>query len=125
MRAFLLPLLAVALCLHTAHSLKCYTCEKQHNNGQCLVETPCLPSQRACWTLVSTTTKVFTTETTIWKRCSSLCATGVTSYNGVRTVASCCYEDLCNVSGATSARISSLALAVSAGFIVSLLRAGL
>ncbi|XP_030075609.1 lymphocyte antigen 6E [Microcaecilia unicolor] len=121
MRTFLLPLLAAALCLHTAHALKCYTCVGAEKNSDCLKESTCTVLDKYCMTMVGTASG----KTTIIKQCLPLCEPGKGESHGLSGTMSCCQSDLCNVSGAMSVRISFLTLVFSVGFVGTLLRGGL
>ncbi|XP_029448012.1 lymphocyte antigen 6E-like isoform X2 [Rhinatrema bivittatum] len=122
MRTVLLALLAAALCLHAAHSLKCYTCVTVEKNSECTTQTECPPiSNKQCMTFVASASG----KTSITKQCAPTCSPGKGDIGGVKGEISCCSTDLCNESGATSVKLSNLALLVPAGLVLSLLRAGL
>ncbi|XP_029448015.1 lymphocyte antigen 6E-like isoform X2 [Rhinatrema bivittatum] len=118
MKSVLFPLLAAALCLHAAHSLICYTCLKAEKNSDCLSKTECTSDENYCETTVGSAFG----KNVIIKQCAPVCASGEGEFQGMKVSISCCQADLCNYSGATSVKISFLALLVPAGFVLSLLR---
>ncbi|XP_029448020.1 lymphocyte antigen 6E-like [Rhinatrema bivittatum] len=121
MRTVLLSLLAAALCLHAVHSLQCYTCIAAEKNSDCLTKTECESNENYCMTVVASVSG----STGIVKQCVRDCTPAESSQGNTKASVSCCREDLCNKSGAASAKLSSLALLVPAGLVLSLLRAGL
>ncbi|XP_029448013.1 lymphocyte antigen 6E-like [Rhinatrema bivittatum] len=140
MRTVLLSLLAASLCLHAAHSLKCYTCVGQQSNSDCLTEAVCSSSDVYCLTAV-VPPPGFNNTSGITKQCAPSCSTMDTEFNGAKASVSCCQADLCNHRGgtngtmsggtngtmtegtneATNLHISSLALVISVGFLGTLL----
>ncbi|XP_029448022.1 lymphocyte antigen 6E-like isoform X2 [Rhinatrema bivittatum] len=122
MRTVLRALLAAALCLHAVYSLKCYTCTAQNSNSNCLVETDCSNDTTSCLTIVGHLTTGSTNDTAITKQCATQCTKGPSTIGDVSgNVTTCCTTDRCNYSGATSVKISFLALLLPAGFILCLL----
>ncbi|XP_030046086.1 LOW QUALITY PROTEIN: uncharacterized protein LOC115460469 [Microcaecilia unicolor] len=55
MKTFLFFLLVIVLCLHTADSLKCYTCKDivEQNNSNCLIEKTCSSLDKYCLTAIA------------------------------------------------------------------------
>nr|XP_033789700.1 lymphocyte antigen 6E-like [Geotrypetes seraphini] len=119
MKTFLLSLLAAALCLHLADSLKCHTCEVASKSSDCTKEKTCSSREMFCKKIVASASG----ETIVSKDCTSDCSEGKAQIAGVQASVYCCQSDLCN--GAMSVKISFLALVISVGFVGSLLRAGL
>nr|XP_033789669.1 prostate stem cell antigen-like [Geotrypetes seraphini] len=136
MKTFLLSLLAAALCLHPADSLKCYTCESaiELKNSKCLIETNCTSEAMYCMT----THAIAHEETAINKRCAAECTSRTVVAEELTVSDSCCQTDLCNfngdekeagerkrkeveVSAAVSVRIGVLTLVIAVGFFGSLL----
>ncbi|XP_069477848.1 lymphocyte antigen 6E-like [Ambystoma mexicanum] len=122
MKLFLSVLVAAVLCVEQACSLTCYTCTSQSSNSQCMTSSNCTsPENVYCETDVFN----YLVGLSITKKCSASCAASSVTIAGVGITTTCCSTDLCNVSGATSVRISYLALAVTAGFICLLQRSRL
>nr|XP_033790466.1 prostate stem cell antigen-like [Geotrypetes seraphini] len=127
MKTFLLSLLAAALCLHPARSLKCYSCAVAEKNSDCVEMKKCSPEQKYCKTGVH----AFSSLVAIIKECTDECFPFNSEYGESRSSVYCCQTDLCNysekgpsedkTSAAVSLRISYLALAVSVGFVGFLL----
>ncbi|XP_029448024.1 lymphocyte antigen 6E-like isoform X2 [Rhinatrema bivittatum] len=114
---------SAALC--KAQALKCHTCNLADSNSKCMTETTCPSADTHCLTAVGTASVGSITATVITKECAAACTAGAHTYGGITGTVSCCESDLCNVSGATGVKLSSLALLVPAGFVLSLLRAAL
>ncbi|XP_030046089.1 lymphocyte antigen 6E [Microcaecilia unicolor] len=121
MRTVLLSLLAAALCLHTAHSLQCYTCFEIEEKSICSTITHCSSDGQYCLTNVTSVSG----KTVITKQCVTVCTPVETENKGTKISNSSFQTDLCNYNGAKSVRISYLTLLISVGFVSSLLRAGL
>ncbi|XP_030075646.1 lymphocyte antigen 6E [Microcaecilia unicolor] len=119
MRPFLLFLLVIALCLHNAVSLKCYTCPVTKKSSDCATESTCSVADKYCMKIIASASG----ETAVSKACTPDCTEGKQTISGATASVYCCQSDLCN--GATSVKISYLALVISLGFLGSLLRAGL
>ncbi|XP_030046087.1 lymphocyte antigen 6E-like [Microcaecilia unicolor] len=122
MKTFLLSLLALALCLHTAHSLKCYSCTVE-KNSDCKDYQECSPSEKYCQTGIYE----YDSNIAIIKTCTDTCFPFSSQAGSARASVSCCQTDLCDHSrgrSAASVRISNLALVISVGFVGSLLGAG-
>nr|XP_033789863.1 lymphocyte antigen 6E-like [Geotrypetes seraphini] len=115
MKAFLISLVVVALCLLTVHSLKCYTCKGETSNSKCQTATAeCVGADDVCQTKLTYSEAGLTG---VEKTCGACAAPDKDIF------ISCCKTDLCNKNGATSVKISYLALVVSVGFIGTMLRA--
>ncbi|XP_029442404.1 lymphocyte antigen 6E-like isoform X2 [Rhinatrema bivittatum] len=106
-------------------SLTCYTCLNESSNSKCLTPTNCSDSDTYCRTSVQRAGFGALSYVSITKACASFCTESNVNSAFVGYSVSCCRADLCNVSGATSEKTSFLVLLASAGFIVTLLRAGL
>ncbi|XP_078542781.1 lymphocyte antigen 6E-like [Lissotriton helveticus] len=118
MKVLLISLLAAALCAGIVHSLQCYTCDGQNSNSNCMTTTTCSSNANAC----QTTIWKYVVGTSITKSCSSSCTASNTTVAGIGTTTSCCSDSLCNISGATSVKMSYLLLAACMGFLGLLLR---
>ncbi|XP_029442403.1 lymphocyte antigen 6E-like isoform X1 [Rhinatrema bivittatum] len=125
MKALLTSLVIAALCLRAVCSLTCYTCLNESSNSKCLTPTNCSDSDTYCRTSVQRAGFGALSYVSITKACASFCTESNVNSAFVGYSVSCCRADLCNVSGATSEKTSFLVLLASAGFIVTLLRAGL
>ncbi|XP_030046085.1 lymphocyte antigen 6E [Microcaecilia unicolor] len=124
MKAFLISLVMAAVSLQTVHSLRCYTCKSETSNSKCQTPENCTDSTY-CMTSVIYGGVGSLSVGVISKDCAKSCTpSNVNAYVGGSST-SCCKTDLCNISGATSVKISYLALVASVGFICSLLLAGL
>ncbi|XP_069478462.1 prostate stem cell antigen-like [Ambystoma mexicanum] len=120
MKVLLCALLASALLLGIAHSLKCYTCEATTNLANCRTTTTnCSSASAYCMTVQATSVGV----TAVAKNCKVACKESTGTVSGVPTSIHCCSTDLCN--GGTSARVSYTMLTLAAGACALLLRAGL
>uniref|UniRef100_A0A8C8RFX3 UPAR/Ly6 domain-containing protein n=1 Tax=Pelusios castaneus TaxID=367368 RepID=A0A8C8RFX3_9SAUR len=124
MRTCLTLLLAAVLCTEQARSLKCYTCTEQASNAQCLIPTDC--ADKYCLTTYASGGIGTKGGQRITKKCSPVCPT--TNLNmGVAAISTtCCEHSLCNISGASSVKTSSVVMAT--GILASLtyiLRIGL
>ncbi|XP_077346652.1 lymphocyte antigen 6E-like [Lithobates pipiens] len=117
MAAYTSVLLLVALCIASAVSLKCYTCESQASNANCTTVTTCPASQSFCLTTVAG----FAGYNVITKNCNATCqAVDFSFFISGKT--SCCSTDLCNASGASSIQSKYIVLAVALGFLGALMR---
>ncbi|XP_069477849.1 lymphocyte antigen 6E-like [Ambystoma mexicanum] len=121
MKAFLISLLALVLCVERAHSLRCYTCISETSNSQCMTATNCTSGETNCKTDVIN----YAVGMSITKSCASTCTETDVSVAGVGYKTACCSTDLCNTSGATGVKISYVVLAATVGFIGLLQRGGL
>nr|XP_033785285.1 lymphocyte antigen 6E-like [Geotrypetes seraphini] len=91
MRILLVSLLAAAVCLHLADSLRCYTCFAATSHKGCLSETTCSPNDKYCMTFSNSTSGL----TLINKRCAPTCKSTKSSFSSSVSM-SCCKDDLCN-----------------------------
>nr|XP_033790564.1 lymphocyte antigen 6E-like [Geotrypetes seraphini] len=124
MKAFLISLVVVALCLPTVHSLlQCYTCKSETSNSKCQTPASCGEGETFCKTSVTYGGIGSLRVSFINKNCADSCSPSDVNVYAGGAYTSCCQTDLCNVNGATSVKISYLALVVSVGFIGTLLRA--
>ncbi|XP_073488742.1 lymphocyte antigen 6E-like [Aquarana catesbeiana] len=117
MAAYTSVLLLVALCIASAVSLKCYTCESEPKNANCTTIATCSANQSFCLTTVAG----FGGYNVITKTCNATCQAVSFSFI-VNAKTSCCSTDLCNVSGASSIKSKYTVLAVALGFLGALLR---
>ncbi|XP_029448009.1 lymphocyte antigen 6E-like [Rhinatrema bivittatum] len=124
MSGFLLSLLAAALCVQTVEPLTCFQCNKQTNNLYCANMIECSNSDDQCFTTVETEGLGAHTSY-ISKGCSQNCFATNINVGIVATATKCCNSFLCNISGATSVKVSYTVLALSAALLGVLVRAGL
>ncbi|KAG8431601.1 hypothetical protein GDO86_018003 [Hymenochirus boettgeri] len=117
MAALNLVLMVTAFCIGTVYSLQCYTCSSQTLNTNCMNQTNCSSTANYCQTNVSSLYSV----SVIDKSCAATCSPTSFSLTFISYSVSCCSNNLCNVSGSTSIKYSSILLALSLGFIVWLL----
>ncbi|XP_072269302.1 ly6/PLAUR domain-containing protein 2-like [Pyxicephalus adspersus] len=116
MAAYTSVLVLLALCMASAYSLKCYTCEIGTQND-CMKTAICSANQTFCRVVVTNVGDF----SYIKKDCVSECKNRIFSFF-FRGEASCCTTDLCNVSGATSMQATYTILAVALGFLGALLK---
>ncbi|XP_030075591.1 lymphocyte antigen 6E-like [Microcaecilia unicolor] len=124
MMSFLTCLLAAALSVQTAHSLVCFQCEAQTSNWNCLKPVTCPNSDDQCMTAVQFG-GIGSTTAYISKGCSPICIATNLNLGVIGSATNCCNSFLCNISSATSVKVSYMAMAVSAAFLCILLRARL
>ncbi|KAM7317163.1 prostate stem cell antigen [Alexandromys fortis] len=97
MKALLFVLLATYLALQPGAALQCYSCTAQVSNTDCLNVQNCSQSENSCWT---SRVRAIGLVTVISKGCSSNCVDDTENYYVGKKNITCCYSDLCNVSGA-------------------------
>lgn len=97
MKAVLFLLLATYLALHPGAALQCYSCTAQVSNKDCLNVQNCSLDQNSCFT---SRIRAIGLVTVISKGCSSKCEDDAENYYLGKKNITCCYSDLCNVSGA-------------------------
>ncbi|XP_053251138.1 lymphocyte antigen 6E-like [Podarcis raffonei] len=119
MKASFAALLAVLLCVERVASLTCFHCENEENNWNCLKPKTCSDSDKYC------VTKYFgggvgdNKKQSISKYCSPMCPQGGIDLGVMAFSIKCCESELCNLSGASGVKSSSLILV--AGTLASLL----
>ncbi|XP_078542782.1 lymphocyte antigen 6E-like [Lissotriton helveticus] len=118
MKVLLVSLLAAALCAGIVHSLQCYTCTGASKNSDCQTVSNCTSTDTSCQTAVIK----YLVAISITKSCSSSCTASDVSVLGVGYTTTCCKDSLCNISGATSMKMSYLLLSACLGFLGLLLR---
>ncbi|XP_053875316.1 lymphocyte antigen 6E-like [Malaclemys terrapin pileata] len=125
MKAFLLTLLVAVLCVEQAHSLVCFTCKDASSNWECLGSTICPSDENYCVTTYLGAGIGGHSKQSISKGCASICPSGGINIGIAAASVSCCSSFLCNISGATSVKVSYsvLAMAILASFVY--IRAGL
>ncbi|XP_048848976.1 lymphocyte antigen 6B-like isoform X2 [Brienomyrus brachyistius] len=108
-------LILLLLCwLSSADGLNCYVCSSTTTNSQCNQNTAsCQAPLDTCMNTVVTAGNVMA----IVKQCSSanICSAAASvssATNSGTTTITCCNSDLCNYSGATTASLHSLLLAL-------------
>ncbi|XP_065442413.1 lymphocyte antigen 6E-like [Chrysemys picta bellii] len=125
MKAFLLTLLVAVLCVEQAHSLLCFTCKDASSNWGCLAPTICQSGENYCVTTYLGAGIGGHSGQSISKGCASICPSVGINIGILATSVSCCSSSLCNISGASSVKVSYsvLAMAILASFVY--IRAGL
>ncbi|XP_039383350.1 lymphocyte antigen 6E-like [Mauremys reevesii] len=125
MKAFLLTLLVAVLCVEQAHSLVCFTCNEASSNWACLLPATCPSDANYCVTTYLGAGIGGHSGQSISKGCSSICPSVGINIGILAASVSCCSSFLCNISGATSVKVSYsvLAMAILASFVC--IRAGL
>ncbi|XP_065442410.1 lymphocyte antigen 6E-like isoform X1 [Chrysemys picta bellii] len=125
MKAFLLTLLVAVLCVEQAHSLLCFTCKDASSNWECLGSTTCQSDENYCVTTYVGAGIGGHSGQSISKGCASVCPNSGINIGIAAASVSCCSSSLCNISGATSVKVSYsvLAMAILASFVY--IRAGL
>ncbi|XP_044151285.1 lymphocyte antigen 6E-like [Bufo gargarizans] len=122
MAAYTSLLLVIALCAATVYSLRCYTCELESSNFNCLTETTCPSNATSCLTTVASASAGGVSATSIIKRCADSCTPLTATIAGVTATATCCSTDLCNYSGSTSIKSSYAAIILALGSILTILK---
>ncbi|XP_040208077.1 lymphocyte antigen 6E-like [Rana temporaria] len=114
-------LLVIALCVGSALSLKCYTCNAQSTNTNCMTATNCSATDTNCMTSVFAGGIGSLSGASITKTCTAVCTE--TGFNAVvvSTKVTCCTTDLCNTSGASSIKFTYTILVVALGFLGALM----
>nr|XP_033791033.1 lymphocyte antigen 6E-like [Geotrypetes seraphini] len=125
MKPFLACLLAAALCVQTVRSLTCFVCDNKPTNWKCLSPKKCGAFSSFCMTSTTSGGTGSYKTFSISKSCVPICIPVNLNAGVAGTSVTCCKKDLCNYSSATSVKISSLALVVSASFLVLLSWTGL
>ncbi|KAJ1195820.1 hypothetical protein NDU88_005088 [Pleurodeles waltl] len=119
MKGLLGGLLALALLVGAAHSLKCYTCDAELTTAACNTPTTCPAGSQYCMKVVASVTGV----SAVSKSCAPDCTEGSVSAQGSSGSVFCCKSDLCN--GASSARMSYTLLSLAAGISALLVKGAL
>ncbi|XP_069815883.1 lymphocyte antigen 6E-like [Dendropsophus ebraccatus] len=118
MAAYTSLLLVIAVCATAAFSLRCYTCETQTSNSNCLTATTCTSTAAYCMTSVISDSKI----TYVTKRCQDVCQSLTGTVNGVTSSTTCCSSDLCNTSGGISIKSSYTAIILALGSVLIILK---
>ncbi|CAM5107646.1 unnamed protein product [Natator depressus] len=123
MKAFLVALLAAALCAEQGHSFMCYTCQGETSNKYCMKISMCAKEDKYCVTIKDVIDTGYKSKYRISKMCSPECP----KLQG-KTAAKvfCCDKLLCNVNGTSSIETSYLmiSMGILANFIY-IFRSGL
>uniref|UniRef100_A0A8C8RHX5 UPAR/Ly6 domain-containing protein n=1 Tax=Pelusios castaneus TaxID=367368 RepID=A0A8C8RHX5_9SAUR len=104
-------------------SLRCFTCNDEPSNWNCIKITECAEGEKYCLTSY---TKTGLADYRITKKCSTECPKMNWNVGIAATSTSCCQHSLCNISGASSVKTSYTVMAM--GILASLiyvLRSGL
>ena len=126
MKASLLVVLVIALCTESAFSLRCFSCKDAPSNIHCFSTTTCADHEKYCLTTYSTKGLGDDRQQSITKKCAAFCPSIDLNIGIAGLATSCCQTSLCNISGASSVKISYTVIAV--GVLASLaciLRLGL
>ncbi|XP_069815704.1 ly6/PLAUR domain-containing protein 2-like [Dendropsophus ebraccatus] len=121
MAAYTSLLLVIALCAAKAYSLRCYTCELQSSNANCMTVTTCSNTATSCQTTVATAGGI----SSIIKRCVDSCTPLSTSISGVSATNTCCNTDLCNTSGGATITSSYTAIILALGAVLTVLKSSM
>nr|XP_015212892.1 PREDICTED: prostate stem cell antigen-like [Lepisosteus oculatus] len=115
MKIILVPLLVVCLDVTSVVALDCYVCPSTSTNEDCNKNTQsCQAPLDTCMTTVVTSgnikaiVKACMSKTT----CSAAASGSSVDSSGNRNQVTCCQTNLCNANGSTTARLSSLLLAL-------------
>ncbi|XP_069815705.1 lymphocyte antigen 6H, partial [Dendropsophus ebraccatus] len=121
MAAYTSLLLGITLCAATAYSLRCYTCDTELTNTNCLTATNCTSNTTSCQTDLLIIRAGSASVTSITKACAASCS--ATSYSlGTNTLStSCCNTDLCNTSGGAAITSSYTAIILALGSVLTVL----
>ncbi|KAG6921923.1 lymphocyte antigen 6E-like, partial [Chelydra serpentina] len=108
-----------------AHSLVCFTCQDASSNWDCLSSTTCQSDENYCVTTYLGGGIGGHSGQSISKGCAAVCPSVGINIGILAASVSCCSSFLCNISGASSVKVSYsvLAMAILASFIY--IRAGL
>ncbi|XP_065607820.1 lymphocyte antigen 6E-like [Cyrtonyx montezumae] len=112
MKASLLVVLVIALCMESAFSLRCFSCKDATSNVQCLGTTSCADHEKYCLTTYSTKGLGDDRQQSITKKCAAFCPTIDLNIGIAGVATSCCQTSLCNISGASSVKTSYTMIAV-------------
>ncbi|XP_043394926.1 lymphocyte antigen 6E isoform X3 [Chelonia mydas] len=107
------------------HSLVCFTCNEKSSNWACLAPAICPSDANYCVTTYLGAGIGGYSSQSISKGCASICPSGGINIGILAASVSCCSSFLCNISGASSVKVSYsvLAMAILASFVY--IRAGL
>ncbi|XP_075776124.1 lymphocyte antigen 6E-like isoform X2 [Pelodiscus sinensis] len=125
MKAFLLALLAAALCAERAHSLFCFSCDDSASNWGCLRPVMCPSEANYCVTTYVGAGIGGYSRQSISKGCAPVCPSAGINLGVLAASISCCSSFLCNISGASSVKVSYTVLATALLALFVSLRAGL
>ncbi|XP_056378890.1 lymphocyte antigen 6E-like [Hyla sarda] len=125
MAAYTRILLGVILCATTVYSLKCYTCNLEFNNANCLTATNCSSNATSCQTELISVKGGSLTLTSITKTCAESCSASSTNFGPSTFTTSCCNTDLCNTSGGASITSSYTAIILALGSVLTILRSSM
>nr|DBA23897.1 TPA: hypothetical protein GDO54_011612 [Pyxicephalus adspersus] len=118
MAAYTSVLVLLALCVASAHALKCYTCDNEDNENKCKKTATCPADQTFCRAVVIEIGNF----SYITKDCASMCKNSLIDGDAEASgLTFCCTTDLCNVSGAPSMQAMYTILAVALFFLGALL----
>ncbi|XP_074841698.1 lymphocyte antigen 6E-like [Carettochelys insculpta] len=113
MKAVLLALLAAALCGGPAYALWCFACSDSSSNWGCLRPTVCPDDANYCVTTYLGAGIGARSGQSISKGCASVCPNAGINLGILAASVSCCNSFLCNISGASSVKVSYSVLAMA------------
>ncbi|XP_056374651.1 ly6/PLAUR domain-containing protein 2-like [Hyla sarda] len=102
----------------SVYSLKCYTCDAQFTNANCLTATNCSSNATSCLTSVASGGGY----TAIVKTCEASCTPLTTTIAGISATVTCCSTDLCNYSAGASITSSYAAIILALGSVLTILK---
>ncbi|XP_028594379.2 lymphocyte antigen 6E-like [Podarcis muralis] len=96
--SYLLSLLgAVIVCTQIAHSIICFTCERQPSNWKCLQMTICPDNENACLTMRDVDETGDSAKVLITKKCGQACPTESNNSSSAPKSVFCCKHNWCNL----------------------------
>uniref|UniRef100_A0A8C8RGV6 UPAR/Ly6 domain-containing protein n=1 Tax=Pelusios castaneus TaxID=367368 RepID=A0A8C8RGV6_9SAUR len=113
MKTFLLASLVALLCLQPAQSLMCFTCNDASSNWACMTPATCPDDANYCVTTYFGASLGQSSGQSISKGCSSVCPSAGINIGIAAASVSCCSSSLCNISGASSVRVSYSVMAIA------------
>uniref|UniRef100_K7FHV3 UPAR/Ly6 domain-containing protein n=1 Tax=Pelodiscus sinensis TaxID=13735 RepID=K7FHV3_PELSI len=115
----------VILCVEAAHALFCFSCEDSASNWGCLSPVACPSEANYCVTTYVGATIGGQSGQSISKGCAPVCPSAGINLGVLAASISCCSSFLCNISGASSVKVSYMVLATALLALFVSLRAGL
>ncbi|XP_034982312.2 lymphocyte antigen 6E [Zootoca vivipara] len=96
--SYLLSLLGVAIVFtQIAHSIICFTCERQTSNWKCLGMTVCPDHEKRCLTMGDADKTGDDTKVLITKKCAQACPTEINNSSSGPKSLFCCENNWCNL----------------------------
>ncbi|XP_063156360.1 lymphocyte antigen 6E-like [Candoia aspera] len=112
MKTLLIAFLAAVICTEKVHSLSCYSCENEPSNWNCMSMKKCAESDNYCTTIktINKGRNGGSDDYRISKRCAPTCNENFMDTGSSSVATKCCQFSFCNISGATSVKISNMVL---------------